>query len=155
MQDGVLNKNEDKKNIILAKIIQDQCGKAPDAKSVVCTCISSPCIDIDSADNTFHSARLKGMFSRLGWNVKIIEEGLAVVLSERPTTKDVDGKEIPYSGMGVSFGAGNKVRQLDLTYIFQEYREFFTSVYENFAGSNNICSPRYPLYLLSKRTQVF
>jgi hypothetical protein len=106
LQDGVLNKNEDKKNIILAKIIQDQCGKAPDAKSVVCTCISSPCIDIDSADNTFHSARLKGMFSRLGWNVKIIEEGLAVVLSERPTTKDVDGKEIPYSGMGVSFGAG-------------------------------------------------
>ena len=40
----------------------------------------------------------------------------------------------------VSIVAGNKVRQLDLTYIFQEYREFFTSVYENFAGSNNIIS---------------
>ncbi len=106
LQDGVLNRNEEKKNIILAKIIEDQCGKAPDGQSVVCTCISSPCVDIETADNTFHAARLKGMFTRLGWNVKIIEEGLAVVLSERPTTKDADGKELPYSGMGVSFGAG-------------------------------------------------
>jgi hypothetical protein len=106
LQDGVLNRSEDKKNVILAKIIEDQCGKAPDAQSVVCTCISSPCIDMDTADNTFHSARLKGMFARLGWNVKIIEEGLAVILSERPTTKDAEGKEIPYSGMGISFGAG-------------------------------------------------
>lgn len=106
LQDGVLNRNEEKKNIILAKIIEDQCGKAPDQKSVVCTCISSPCVDIEYADNTFHAARLKGMFARMGWNVKIIEEGLAVILSERPTTKDADGKEIPYSGMGISFGAG-------------------------------------------------
>jgi hypothetical protein len=43
---------------------------------------------------------------RLSQQLKIIEEGLAVVLSERPTTKDADGKELPYSGMGVSFGAG-------------------------------------------------
>lgn len=106
LQDGVLNRNEEKKNIILAKIIEDQCGKSSDNQSVVCTCISSPCIDIETADNTFHAARLKGMFARLGWNVKIIEEGLAVILSERPTTKDADGKEIPYSGMGISFGAG-------------------------------------------------
>jgi hypothetical protein len=105
LQDGVLNKNEEKKNIVLASIIESQLGKAPDDSSVVATCISSPCID-SSGDSTFHSARLKSMFSRLGWNVKIIEEALAVVLSERPCVIEDDGTEVPYSGIGMSFGAG-------------------------------------------------
>lgn len=105
LQDGVLNKNEEKKNIVLASIIESQLGKAPDANSVVAICVSSPCID-SSGDNVFHSARLKSMFSRLGWNVKVIEEALAVILSERPCVIDDDGSEIPYSGIGISFGAG-------------------------------------------------
>jgi hypothetical protein len=105
LQDGVLNKNEEKKNIVLASIIEGQLGKAKSENSVVTTCVSSPCIDREG-DNTFHSARLKGMFSRLGWNVKIIEEALAVILNERPCVIDDDGSEIPYSGIGMSFGAG-------------------------------------------------
>ena len=105
LQDGVLNKNEEKKNIVLASIIESQLGKAIGEGSVVATCISSPCID-GSGDSTFHTARLKGMFSRLGWNVKVIEEALAVVLSERPCVIDDDGSEVPYSGIGMSFGAG-------------------------------------------------
>lgn len=40
----------------------------------------------------------------------------------------------------VSLVAGNKIRQLDLTYAFQEYREFFTSTYENFAGASSLVS---------------
>ena len=105
LQDGVLNKNEEKKNIVLASIIESQLGKAPDENSIVATCVSSPCID-SSGDSTFHAARLKGMFSRLGWNVKVIEEALAVILSERPCVIDDDGSEVPYSGIGISFGAG-------------------------------------------------
>ena len=46
------------------------------------------------------------MFKRLGWNVKVIEEGHAVILSENPSITDADGKRIPFSGIGVSFGAG-------------------------------------------------
>lgn len=105
LQDGILNKNEEKKNIVLASIIESQLGKAKSENCVVATCVSSPCIDRDG-DNTFHSARIKGMFSRLGWNVKVIEEALAVILNERPCVVDDDGSEIPYSGIGMSFGAG-------------------------------------------------
>ncbi len=49
------------------------------------------------------------MFTNRGWKVKVIEEALAVILSERPTViETVDGveKEAPYSGIGISFGAG-------------------------------------------------
>ena len=59
-----------------------------------------------SLDNTFHKARLTGIYQNFGWNVKMIEEGLAVVLSERPTIVDSDGNESPYSGIGLSVGAG-------------------------------------------------
>ena len=46
------------------------------------------------------------MFKRLGWNIKVIEEGHAIILSENPSVTLADGKRIPFSGIGVSFGAG-------------------------------------------------
>lgn len=105
MADGVLNKNEDKKLVVLAEIIKASIGQAPDSNSWVCTCISSDSID-GSADSTFHRNRLTALFTRLGWKVKILEEAHAVVLSERPTIIEEDGTVVPYSGIGVSFGAG-------------------------------------------------
>lgn len=105
MQDGVLNKNEEKKNIVLGKMIEGMLGNAPDKNSVVATCISSPCVD-GSLNSEFHAIRIKSMFSRLGWKVKVIEEGFAVILNERPSVKDSSGNEIPYSGIGMSFGGG-------------------------------------------------
>jgi hypothetical protein len=105
MKDGVLNKDEDKKMLILAKLIESTIGKAPNKSSVVCACISSPSVD-GSHDNTFHRSRLEGMLKNLGWNVKIIEEGLAIILSERPVVKEPDGTESPYSGIAISFGSG-------------------------------------------------
>lgn len=105
MQDGVLNKGEEKKMLVLAELIESSIGKASGEDSLVCTCVSSESVD-GSSDSTFHKARLTGMFKRLGWNVKVIEEGLAVVLSERPVIKEADGTESPYSGIGLSFGGG-------------------------------------------------
>jgi hypothetical protein len=105
MQEGVLNKEEDKKMMVMAKMIESSIGNAPDSTSVVCSCVSSESID-GSIDNTFHKARLEGMIKRLGWNIKIIEEGHAIILSERPVLVEKDGQEIPYSGIGISFGAG-------------------------------------------------
>lgn len=105
MQEGVLNKGEEKKILILSQLIENAIGKALDSNSVVCTCVSSPSVD-GSVDSRFHQERLKGMFVRLGWNVKVIEEGLAVVLSERPTITETDGTESPFSGLGSSWGAG-------------------------------------------------
>ena len=75
------------------------------------------------ADLSSASSILRGNLLSSGISSAIRDNGL-----------DLIGEEV------VSIVAGNKIRQLDLTYIFQEYREFFTSVYENFAGSNNIIS---------------
>ncbi len=104
MQDGVLNKDEDKKLLVLAEMINSSVGKAPDENSWVCTCVSSESVD-GSPNSIMHRQRIEAMFKRLGWQVKIIEEGLAVVLSERPSMVE-DGQEVPYSGIGLSFGAG-------------------------------------------------
>ncbi len=105
MQGGVLNKGEEKKMLVMAKMIESSIGKAPDNSSLVCTCVSSDPVD-DAVDNTFHKARLEGMFKRLGWNVKVIEEGHAVVLAEKPSIVEANGKKVPFSGIGMSFGAG-------------------------------------------------
>ncbi|MFW6172703.1 MAG: hypothetical protein ACOC5T_03060 [Elusimicrobiota bacterium] len=105
LKDGVMNKGEDKKMIVLAELVENSVGKAKGETDTICTCVSSESVD-GSSGNTFHSARLKSMFTRLNWNVKIIEEGLAVVLSERPVAVNPQGEESPYSGLGISFGAG-------------------------------------------------
>ena len=46
MQDGVLNKGEDKKMLVMTKILEDAIGKSTDKDSVVCFCVSSNSIDI-------------------------------------------------------------------------------------------------------------
>lgn len=105
MQNGVLNKNEPEKMLIMSELIKKTIGEAKNDKSVACICVSSPSVD-ESVDSSFHKARLTSMLKRLGWNVKVIEEGLAVILSERPMVIDAEGKEAPYSGIGISAGAG-------------------------------------------------
>ncbi len=105
LQDGVLNRGEDKKMLVLAELISSSVGQAIDDKSVICTCISSKSVD-GSLNSTFHRARLEGMFSRNGWKTKIIEEGYAVIVSEKPIVINKKGEKIPYSGIGISWGAG-------------------------------------------------
>lgn len=105
MADGVLNKNEDKKLVVLAELVRSSIGNAPDKNSWVCICVSSESID-GAVDSTFHKNRLTALFTRLGWKVKVIEEAHAVILSERPTVVEEDGTVVPYSGIGLSFGAG-------------------------------------------------
>jgi len=104
LADGVLNKGEDKKTLVLDYIIESTVGQAPDDKSLVCFCVSSPSVD-GSQDSQFHKMRLGAMFTSRGWKVKVIEEAFAVILSERPSvTEKIDGvdQEAPYSGIGIS-----------------------------------------------------
>jgi len=105
MADGVLNKNEEKKMIVLSQMINQIVGHAPDDCSMICSCVSSQSVD-ESQDSSFHKARITSLFTILGWNVKVIEEGHAVILAERPTMIEPDGTESPFSGIGLSFGAG-------------------------------------------------
>jgi hypothetical protein len=104
MQNGVLNKGEEKKMLIMASMIENIIGKTEDDNSLVCFCVSSEVIDA-KIDNIFHQKRLEGMIERLGFKTKCIDEGMGVLFSERPVAI-VDGEEIPYSGIAISFGAG-------------------------------------------------
>jgi len=103
LQGGVLNKGEDMKMIILTELIRQTIGEG-EPGDVVCTCVSSESVD-ESIDNKFHKGRLMGIFKSLGWDVYVIEEGYAVILSENPTAEE-DGEEIKYTGIGASFGGG-------------------------------------------------
>jgi hypothetical protein len=105
LEGGVLNKGEDKKLLVLGKIIESTIGDATDDKSVVTTCVSSESVD-ESQDSTFHRRRVEALFAKGGWNVRIIEEAHAVILSERPTITEPDGTESAYSGIAISWGAG-------------------------------------------------
>jgi len=106
MQNGVLNKRENKKMLVIAKMIESLVGgEAPDDTSLICFCTSGESSD-NNIDDKFHMARLNSIFQRLGWQTKRISEGLAVVLSERPTMIGTDGVEVPYTGIGLSFGGG-------------------------------------------------
>jgi len=105
MKNGVLNKKEDKKMLIMASMIENAIGKAEDDCSVVCYCVSSPVID-SNIDNIFHKNRIEGMIKRLGFIPKCVEEGMGILFSERPVIKDKEGNEIPYSGIAISWGAG-------------------------------------------------
>ncbi len=113
LANGVLNQGEEKKMLVLTEMVRRSIGRAPTNDSVVCTCVSSESVDL-SSDSKFHRARLQGIFQSLGWTVKVIDEGFAVILSERPTML-VEGKEVPYSGIGVSFGAG----RVNLVFAYQ------------------------------------
>ena len=106
MQNGVLNKGEDKKMLIMASMIERAIGKAEDENSVVCYCVSSPVVDSNDFDNTFHKNRLEGMIKRLGFIPKCVDEGIGVLFSERPVVTTKEGEEVPYSGLSISWGAG-------------------------------------------------
>ena len=89
----------------MASMIENLVGKAISSDSLICFCVSSEAVD-GASDSVFHKNRVDSMFKRLGWNTKIIEEGMAIVLSEAPSITTKDGEKIPYSGLAISAGAG-------------------------------------------------
>ncbi len=105
MKDGVLNKGENKKMLVIASMIENAIGKAEDDQSVVCYCVSSPTID-SKIDNIFHKNRIEGILKKLGFVPKCIDEGLGILFSENPGIITEDGENIPYSGISISWGAG-------------------------------------------------
>lgn len=106
LKDGVLNKGENKKMLVLANMVERSLGPSNHEADTVTICVSSKSLD-SSSDSSFHKNRLQGIFTSAGWsNVNVIEEGHAVILSECPTMIEEDGSESKYSGLGISMGAG-------------------------------------------------
>ncbi len=106
MADGVLNKDEQQKLIILSDMLERTIGRAPESGiNVITTCISSPSME-QGNDSSFHKMRLQGMVTRLGYEVNVIQQGMAIILAENPTMTEQDGSESKYSGLAISCGGG-------------------------------------------------
>lgn len=104
MAKGVLNPGEEDAIGVLQIAIQSVVGE-PEYEGEVCA-ITSPADPLDGTfDTTFHRTVLTRHLKNLGYTPVVLNEAQAIVYSENPTTVS-DGEEIPFSGIGISFGAG-------------------------------------------------
>ena len=96
MQSGLLNPAEPKNLQMIELLLTQLCGKAgPEEK--LCFSIPSAPSGHDS-DLIFHERSVQGIFEKLGYQARSVNEGLAVVYSEL--------KDANFTGIGMSFGGG-------------------------------------------------
>ena len=96
MTRGVLNPLESESLSMLRQILACLLGKAEAGSKL---CFTVPAAPLGSEDSlTYHEATLKQILSDFGYDVKSINEGLAVIYSELETSN--------YTGIGISCGGG-------------------------------------------------
>jgi hypothetical protein len=97
MMGGVLNASEPDGVRVISEILKTLTGNAgPTPQNV---CFSVPAVPLGTEANlTWHDATLKQMLTEMGYRVKSINEGLAVVYSELEDSN--------YTGIGISCGGG-------------------------------------------------
>jgi hypothetical protein len=93
MHSGLINPAEPKNLQIIELLLEHLCGKANPGEKV---CFSIP--SDTGSDIIFHERSVQGIFEKLGYQAKSVNEGLAVVYSEL--------KEANFTGIGMSFGGG-------------------------------------------------
>jgi hypothetical protein len=97
MNKGVLNAGEPDNLKLLEYILTALAGKASAGQKV---CFTVPAGPLGSADDnvTYHETSIRQVLTKLGYEVKSINEGLAVVYSELEDSN--------YTGIGISCGGG-------------------------------------------------
>lgn len=108
MKDGVLNTAEEKLSVaIIQQIIKNLVGKPKKPGETLCFCYPGDAVD-RNVTALFHKTMLTNFFQGLGYSVESIPEALAIIYSERPVAEDPseEGGEAPFSGISMSFGAG-------------------------------------------------
>jgi hypothetical protein len=96
MYSGLLNPNEPKSLEMTEEALTKVCGKAAQGEKI---CFSVPSASPQSeSDLTFHERTVTQMLEGLGYKVKSLNEGLAVVYA--------DLEEDSFTGIGISFGGG-------------------------------------------------
>jgi hypothetical protein len=97
MTRGLLNPTEPDNVTLIRQLITSTIGQG--AKQGQTVCFSVPAAPAGCDDNlTYHEATLRQVLTDLGYNVKSINEGLAVIYSELESSN--------YTGIGVSCGGG-------------------------------------------------
>jgi hypothetical protein len=105
MQRGVLNPGEEEAIPLLERLIEGIIGKPEVPGEVVAATIPAAPLDVAGLDVTFHKIVVERFLKRLGYDVKILNEALAIIYAECPKVED-NGTQAPFSGVGLSFGAG-------------------------------------------------
>ncbi|MBZ5610715.1 MAG: hypothetical protein LAP38_20830 [Acidobacteriia bacterium] len=96
MDKGLLNPAEPSSLDMLGKIVESLVEPTEEKRKLYFTVPAAP---LGSEDNlTYHEATLRQIFSDLGYQVKSINEGLAVIYSELESSN--------YTGIGISCGGG-------------------------------------------------
>jgi hypothetical protein len=96
MQTGLLNPNEPKSLQMIELAIRELCGQAQEGERI---CFSVPCRPHGhESDVIYHERTIAQMLESVGYRVKSLNEGLAVVYSELESSS--------YTGLGLSFGGG-------------------------------------------------
>jgi len=104
MAKGVLNPNEPDAIGVLQVIIQNVLGEPSYPGEIVA--VTSPADPLDGTfDTTFHRTVLSRHLKSLGYKAMVLNEAHALVYSENPVCVS-EGEEVPFSGIGISFGAG-------------------------------------------------
>jgi hypothetical protein len=96
MDKGLLNASEPESLHMLRQIIDSILAPAKDRQKL---CFTVPAAPLGAEENlTYHEATLRQILADKGYDVKSINEGLAVVYSELESSN--------YTGIGISFGGG-------------------------------------------------
>jgi hypothetical protein len=104
MAKGVLNPGEEEAIAMLELLIEGIIGRASHPGEVCAATV--PCAPCDGDNDTqFHKIVVERCLTRLGYEVKIVNEALGIIFHENPTVTS-NGETTPFSGVGISFGAG-------------------------------------------------
>ncbi|MBI4569559.1 MAG: hypothetical protein HY719_14285 [Planctomycetes bacterium] len=104
MAKGVLNPTEEDAVSMIKVMIEGVIGKAA-YPGEVCA-VTIPANPVDASFNiTYHEMVICKFLRDLGYEPKAINEALGIVFSENPTVSS-KGEVLPFTGIGVSFGAG-------------------------------------------------
>ncbi len=97
MHEGLLNSQEEKGQKVIEKTIQTLIEKPRTLGESIC--MSLPAAPVDAPEKLiYHEAIMKNFLIGMGYRVKCINEGLAVILSELSDNN--------FTGIGVSIGGG-------------------------------------------------
>ncbi len=104
MAKGLLNPGEEEAISMLELIVEGIAGKPNFPGEVIA--VTSPAAPIEEdMDTAFHRIVIERLLTRLGYDVRILNEALAIIYAENPHV-EVNGDIVPFTGVGISFGAG-------------------------------------------------
>jgi hypothetical protein len=109
MKDGILNPDSPKISMTILRELMKACVEKDvgPARPGEVLYFSVPANPVDSTiNNSFHSKMAEKYLRGLGYDARPVGEGLCVCYSENPRMYLPDGTTIPFTGIGISMGAG-------------------------------------------------